>query len=100
METLRSPSLGMLGHDIVLQRPKIGKKWIGLNRYISVSTDIVEKGLWFLNTLSTTFLLVMLVYPGLDTIFTLKSLNVQTSNFEQLQIIGRTRSSLKLECHV
>ena len=69
METLRSSSLGMLGHDTALKRPKIGKKWTGLNRYISLSTDIVEKGLWFLNALSTTFLLVMLVYPGLDTIF-------------------------------
>ena len=47
----------------------MGKKWTDLNRYISESTDIDKNGLWFFNTLSTTFLLVMLVLPNLDTIF-------------------------------
>ena len=47
-------------------RPKIGIRWTGFNRYISV---LMKKGLWFLKMLSITFLLVRMVYPSLDTIF-------------------------------
>ena len=47
---------------------KMGKKLTNLNRYIAVVTILMKNGLWFLSTLSTTFLLFVFVYPNLDTI--------------------------------
>ena len=43
--------------------------WTILIRCVAVTININEKGLWFLNTLLTTFFVVMFIYFALDTIF-------------------------------
>ena len=91
----------------------MGKKLTNLNRYISVITDVDEKWFVILSTLSTTFLLVMFVYPNLKAIFlvlflffllfflillalaTFKPLNALYSKFERLKISGTTFVRLK-----
>ena len=70
----------------------------------------MENDLWFLSTLSTAFLLVMFVYPNVNTIFffvlfltffflhrlsTFKPLNVLYLKFERLKISGRTSAGMK-----
>ena len=98
-------------------RPKIGRKLTSLNRYTSVIINIDENGLGFLSKLSTAFLLVMFIYPNLNTIFlvfsffllfffffiivlrlsTFKPLYALHSKFERLKISGRASARLKLE---
>ena len=58
MEALWTLSLRALGHVTAILAAK--------NWYLPIS---IKKDLWFLNTISTTFLLVMLFYPNLDTFF-------------------------------
>ena len=87
---------------------KIGKKLTNLNRNISVNPGIEEKWFVVLSTLSTTFLLVMFVYPNLILVLhffltfffffffplplsTFKPLNAALYlKFERLKISGRT----------
>ena len=56
----------------------------------------MKKGLWFLKTLPTTFLLVIFIYPDLYTIFSFLFLhsNAQNSNFKRLLISCRYQKEL------
>ena len=64
------PSLGTPGHVTAILHAKNWKKIDKFKRVFLVSTDIDKKKVCdFFNTLSTTFLLVIFIYPVLDTIF-------------------------------
>ena len=65
------PSLGTPGHVTKMLGLKMGRKLMSLNRYISVNTDFDEKWFVVFEPLSTAFLLVMFIYPNLNTIFVL-----------------------------
>ena len=107
MDALRSPSLGAPGHVTAILRPKIGKKWTGLNQYITVSTDVAGKRFVVfehtINHLSSggVSLFHLAYHFSFSSFFifprryTFKQLSAQTSNFERLWITGRTGSGLK-----
>ena len=46
-----------------------GRKMAKVSKYELVYFSKIRKGLWLLNTISTTFLLVMFIYRDLDTVF-------------------------------
>ena len=60
------PSLGTPGHVT-----KMLGKLMSLNQYISVNTDFDEKWFVLFEPLSTAFVLVIFIYPNLNTIFVL-----------------------------
>ena len=93
--------------------PKMGRKWMILNQYISVITDIDEK--WFvifehtINHLSLgyvclpqleyyffSFFLLFFFFIILLRLSTFKLLNALYSKFEGLKISGRASAQLKL----
>ena len=116
IKALYKRCLGAPSYVTKILQAKNGQIMEILNRYISVITDIDETWFVVLSTLSTTFRLVMFVYPNMNTtflvffllsyfffffliflrLFTFKPLNALYSKFERLKISGRSSAGMKL----
>ena len=114
VNALCKPSFGAPVTWPKFYRPKVGRKWTILNRYISVITDIDEKwSVIFEHTInwlsfgyvhlpqpdyyfSSFFLLFFFFFIILLRLSTFKPLNALYSKFEQLKISVRNSAQVKL----
>ena len=104
---LCKPTLGAPGHMTKMLQAKNGQKVDDFEPIYLGKYRFWWKTMCFLSTLSTAFLLVMFVYPNLNTFFfllllfflfrlsTFKLVNALYSKFERLKISGRTSAVMK-----